>query len=413
VGGGDPLKILQISTQDLGGGAEKIAWKIHRELVDRGHESLLLVGKKLSSDPTVVELPTAIRYRGLGYAKIVVDHLLGYQYEHYPASHHIPDLVGSNWDVIQTHNLHGSYFDVSALSRLQSLAPVILTLHDMWLLTGHCAHPLGSDGWLRGCGSCCELSLYPQIRRDAARHNLARKKRILDGGRYWVVPTARWLEEVVKETYLSVHPRRRISNPVDPQYFKPGDREGVRERMGIRQDRHVVLLPANLDANNPYKGRKIFLEAVAELRDLDLLSLAFEGNEPAPKEVRVLPRTHDEAEVAGYYHAADVTVLSSLADTYPLTVLESFACGVPVVGTDVGGIREMVKDRQTGRLVQPGDHRGLARAIRTVIEAPVESAVLAKNAVEQVVPRHLLGHIVDQWVDLYEEVVSRFPKRKA
>ena len=61
---------------------------------------------------------------------------------------------------------------------LAASVPLVATLHDAWLLTGHCAHPLDSDGWQRGCGRCPHLDTYPPLRRDGTAHNLRRKRAI-------------------------------------------------------------------------------------------------------------------------------------------------------------------------------------------------------------------------------------------
>ena len=51
--------------------------------------------------------------------------------------------------------------------------PVALTLHDEWLLTGHCAYTLGCERWRIGCGRCPDLTIYPAIRRDSTAENFA------------------------------------------------------------------------------------------------------------------------------------------------------------------------------------------------------------------------------------------------
>ena len=59
-----PLRIVQINTSDLGGGAAKTAWKLHQAFAEKGHSSVLCVGRKLSNDPNVIEIDNSQRGRG-------------------------------------------------------------------------------------------------------------------------------------------------------------------------------------------------------------------------------------------------------------------------------------------------------------------------------------------------------------
>ena len=81
--------------------------------------------------------------------------------------------------------------------------------------------------------------------------------------------------------------------------------------------------------------------------------------------------------------AADVLVLPSLAENLPVVLIEAQATGVPVVASDVGGVREIV-DERSGRLVPPGDRAALATAIEAVLEHPqaYNRAVIAARARE-------------------------------
>ena len=80
-------------------------------------------------------------------------------------------------------------------------------------------------------------------------------------------------------------------------------------------------------------------------------------------EIRFVPYLKDPRKVARYYQAADLYLHPARADTFPTTILEALACGIPVVATAVGGIPEQVMEGQTGFLVPVGDARALARRV--------------------------------------------------
>jgi glycosyltransferase involved in cell wall biosynthesis len=99
-----------------------------------------------------------------------------------------------------------------------------------------------------------------------------------------------------------------------------------------------------------------------------------------------------------YFKALDVAILGSVKpEGAPQSILQAMAAECPVVGTAVGGIPEVITDRQTGLLVPPADSRLLADAIRTILDNPGLAAFLTSNArtmVEQRYSPDRMGHRV-------------------
>jgi glycosyltransferase involved in cell wall biosynthesis len=80
------------------------------------------------------------------------------------------------------------------------------------------------------------------------------------------------------------------------------------------------------------------------------------------------------------YDRADVFVNSSTIDNQPLSVLEAFATGVPVVTTPTGGIASMVRDGETGSIVAANDPAAMARAVDTLLSHPARARAMAQRA---------------------------------
>jgi glycosyltransferase involved in cell wall biosynthesis len=117
------------------------------------------------------------------------------------------------------------------------------------------------------------------------------------------------------------------------------------------------------------------------------------------KSVRFLgPVGH--AATAPWLQASDVLVLPSFNEGTPLVTLEALACGKPVVGTAVGGTREVVCDARYGILVPPGDPEALAQAMDEAPRHAWDAAVMRARAAEYAWPR-----IVDRLCALYADIV--------
>ena len=109
------------------------------------------------------------------------------------------------------------------------------------------------------------------------------------------------------------------------------------------------------------------------------------------------------------YRQADIYLNGSEIDNQPLSILEAFACGLPVVTTDAGGIPDMVSDGETGFVVSRQDHEALANRALQLLEEPRLAASIAQKAREEC--RKYSWHVVrDQWINLYQELGNQPPE---
>jgi glycosyltransferase involved in cell wall biosynthesis len=121
--------------------------------------------------------------------------------------------------------------------------------------------------------------------------------------------------------------------------------------------------------------------------------------------VRFLGAVAHEAMPA-VYQEADLWVNASRVDNMPVSMLEAFASGLPVVSTNAGGIPWLVRDGVTGLLVPCGDPAALASAILRVLRDPVLAADLA-SAGRREAARHTWDGVRDLWLGIYRSVGSR------
>jgi glycosyltransferase involved in cell wall biosynthesis len=414
------LKILQVSTADHKGGAERIAWNLFESYRRLGHESWLAVGQKHSPDPNVLRIPAPSLLQALGgYFSKRYDYFAGHEDFHFPGTRQLLFLLEQPPDLLHVHNLHGYYFDLRRLPRLCQQLPVLLTLHDAWLLSGHCAHSLGCDRWKTGCGQCPDLSLYPAIRRDATAANWQRKRRIFARSSLYVATPSRWLMNKVEQSLLSpsIREARVIPNGVDPAIFHLADRSGPRDQLGIPQDA-VVLLTTGIDLRqNAWKDYATLHEAIRRLEHepgaakLVVLALGTSGEPEQQGQVviRHVPYQSEPAQVAACYHAADLYVHSARADTFPNAILEAMACGLPVVASAVGGIPEQVSEGLTGFLVQPGDAAGMAARILQLCSTPGLRISMGSQAEQQALQHYTLRCQSDAYLEWYHQMIHPLP----
>jgi glycosyltransferase involved in cell wall biosynthesis len=108
-------------------------------------------------------------------------------------------------------------------------------------------------------------------------------------------------------------------------------------------------------------------------------------------------------QMAALYHAADIYLMSPNADNMPLSLLECFAAGLPVVASHAGGVPDMIRDEMNGLLFAPDDHQAMAACALRLIEEPGLASRLAENARAQCA-RYSWSRIGPQWMALYRRL---------
>jgi glycosyltransferase involved in cell wall biosynthesis len=259
--------------------------------------------------------------------------------------------------------------------------------------------------------------------RDNTALNWQRKAAIYRDSRLFVATPSKWLMDKVDRSMLSagVAERRVIPNGVDLNRFRPGDQAAARRALGLPEETRVILFSANGITANPWKDWPTIREAVAIASErlttqrLILLGLGEDrGPESAGRaEIRFTPFSGDRDTVVTHYAAADVYLHAARADTFPSTVIEALACGVPVVATAVGGIPEQVRDFReasyagTGILAQAGNPGGLVDGLVRLLENAELRGRLAQNAREDARERFDVARQANDYITWYVDVLGR------
>jgi glycosyltransferase involved in cell wall biosynthesis len=520
------LRILEVNTYDQGGGAEKVAHELLLGCRQRGHEAWLAVAEKRTDDPGVFVIPNnspgnpwsalcwwahdrvqaAARgwqparwltrlLRLMAQPRNLLDRWRGIEDFHAPGTWRLlslcppvrPDTVGAQGgpegprppDILHCHNLHSppglAHFDLRALPALSREVPVVLTLHDAWLLSGHCAHSFDCQRWKIGCGQCPDLTIYPSVPRDATDYNWKRKRDIFSRSRLYITTPSRWLMDKVQESMLHGAKCRVIPNGVDLSVFRPGDRLAARKALGLPLEARIVLLVSTKPRTSPWRDFATMKRAVQQLAGLPVppsgIPLCGAGSvagrtagrpfdpfdppadglgtgrlsvTPRPPRARAegsgvegrellflcvgekrraeqvggaitlfAPYEADASRLARYYQAADVYMQASKVDTFPGAVLEALACGTPVVATATGGIPEQIEQGRNGFLTPPGDAEEMARRAEQILSDPALRGALSEQAAESARRRFDLKRVIADYLDWYREAIEDFQRQPA
>ncbi|WP_226668119.1 glycosyltransferase family 4 protein [Microbulbifer aggregans] len=194
-----------------------------------------------------------------------------------------------------------------------------------------------------------------------------------------------------------------IPNGVDNIQFSPGTSD-LRARLGIPDDAFVIAIACRLV---PVKGVRYLAQAVAEIDDPRLhLVIAGDGDERADiehilQQKRQSGHAHllgavDNTEMPAIYRAANASALPSLMEATSIAGLEAMACGLPMIGSNVGGIPYIVQHESTGLLVEPESSSQLKTAIERLLSQPDNCITMGQLAMGRVAAEFTWRHVAEK-----------------
>ena len=231
------------------------------------------------------------------------------------------------------------------------------------------------------------------------------------------------LNEVEREQFidLGVDPQRIaiLPNGVDlDQYQSLPSFTGFRARFDIPEEAPIILFLARV---NKIKGVDFLVSSFNMLREVypDAVLVIVGPDDGYLQEVKHQVQVlgiEKQVRFTGYldgddklqaYQAASVYVLPSAYEMFAITLLESLACGTPIIATDRCGLADFVRQNDLGSIVNYGDVKGLKNEIVRILGHPVDVERRADYGREYVLKHFGWDRIADNWLTVYQDCVSK------
>lgn len=256
-----------------------------------------------------------------------------------------------------------------------------------------------------------DIMLYPKRSKGVYQQTLFALKE-----NDQVITVSRRLQDEAETMHQDVR-IQTIYNGFYPDQFRPGDQTVARKKLDLPMDKKICLFVGNL---YPVKGLSYLLQAFSKLAShTDQVQLVLVGDgklkSPLQREANTLGigpvvsfmgrRPYDE--IPTWLQSADVVVLSSLSEGLPSILLESMACGKPMIATDVGGIAEILQDGETGRLVPARNVEKLANALTDLLVHQADQVKEMGEKAYQASQAFTWNENAKQTVSIYQQVLSR------
>jgi len=415
------MNVAIISTYDIGHGAGRASYRLHKGLKKIGVNSQMIVSRKLTEDADVHLAKKTPRSK-IGKFLRLSNRLLELSINYLgPQNFYSLMSVGfknhpviKNADIIHFHNIHSTNLNFSlSLLSLSKIKPVVWTAHDMWPFTGHCYVSYECERWKIGCGKCPYLDTFVKVLYDSTHMQWKLKKYIYQKYKPVLVTPSLWLKNIAEQSPLFQNCRlSHIPNGLDPEFYKPLDKENTRLKLQLNLTKKYLLF-VSTHFSNKHKGFEYFVKALKKLQYPNknlIILLVGKPDEKVRKFCKSFNTIHfgfisDHKKLVEIYNASDLCVLSSIADNSPNVIFESMACGTPIVAFKTGGVSEIISHLNNGYLANVGDADDLACGIDLLLSDGRKLEILKKNAVKLISEKYTDKIQAENYRTLYESLL--------
>jgi glycosyltransferase involved in cell wall biosynthesis len=408
------LRVLHLTTHEHSG-AGRAAVRIHRALRNSGVESEVLVLHGTGTEPGIGMLGGPARRRFAGYQRSAEEALFSLQGAG-DGGYRSLGLWGAGLsairrgaaDIVHLHWIPG-LLAIADLPRIDR--PVVWTFHDQWPLCGaehytELARPRsGYDESNRRPGNS-----GPDLDRWTWRRKLSAWREFTPS----IVCPSRWLaDEAGGSVLFGKCQVQTIPYPLDLSVFRPQDRVAARDLLRLPAGRTLLLFGASDPTGDRRKGFHVLSDALRHLAgrgltaETDLVVYGAEGGGQVHGfNTHWMGFIRDDSVLSSLYSACDLFAIPSLQDNLPNTLIEAMACGLPAVGSNAGGITDLIRDKVTGLLAAPGDASQLADRIELLLRDPGLRSRMGKEARRSIETICDERAVADRYVAIYQSAMQ-------
>lgn len=219
------------------------------------------------------------------------------------------------------------------------------------------------------------------------------------------------------QTYELIKPDKKIEtvyNFVDEREYHPRDSTKLKAELGLAADEKVLIHVSNFRS---VKRVQDVIETFSLARQQLDCKLMLVGD--GPEMSRIIQQVRDlgledhvlflgkRDSTAEFYNISDIKILLSEKEAFGLVLLEAMACGVPVIGSNIGGMPEIIEPGINGYLVELGDTQKAAQYVVEMLSDETKLQKLRQGALKTVAERFHSSKILEQYEGLYEQLLTK------
>ncbi|AFM02106.1 glycosyltransferase [Desulfitobacterium dehalogenans ATCC 51507] len=316
-------------------------------------------------------------------------------------------------DIVHYHLMHNDMGALPIWTEITAKKPSVLTVHDAWLLSGHCIYSMGCDKWLTGCGGCEKLDINFSMENDNTALMWKLKKLTMEKADLDIVVASDYMLDLVKRSPITRHFKHihKIPFGINTDLFSPVDnKENLQKMFGVKKDHFVISFRED---TSPYKGLECIKKALRRLKPQKPITLLTVGNKNLLAEFKSQYQIieygwlKDDSLMAQIYKASDLFLMPSEAEAFGMMAIEAMASGIPIVVCDGTSLPGVAFAPECGISIPQGDSDALCRNIERLIASPQECEERGMLGRKLALEYYRFEDYVERHLNLYEEILER------
>ncbi|SCX91392.1 Glycosyltransferase involved in cell wall bisynthesis [Lachnospiraceae bacterium XPB1003] len=364
------MNIVEINYTDLDGHIFN-GYDLMDYLNGRGHNVWQVVRKKKSNNSKVIEV---------GYDWIVHEQIRElerkYRVENilFPYGKLINELeIIKKADVLHFHILHNDFVSLFDYPNLFNGRRTVWTIHDPWILTGGCIHPLSCNGWTDNCNKCDELpvNIYHTNRVRTVEMKMI-KERVWKQISPNIIVSSSFMEKRLAESPMTKHITNVYKIPFGIKQKDYGNKKQLDDIKNTIHSKKRLALGFRV-SNDKNKGCDYLFEALRKISLEDRIKLIAVGVGTIPEDIKLTYEVLElgwcqEEQMQAFWNEIDLFIMPSLAETFGLMAIESMASYVPVICFESTSVADITESPRVGMAVKWRSSEALGEGIKKLVE---------------------------------------------
>lgn len=402
------MRILQINCWYDMGSTGKIVQAIHSYALLHGHESYVIYGMGQKNDDLHAFRTTSPLLRK---AQSFCTRLTGYPYGGCPwgTFHALNYIQKIKPDIVHIQCMNGYMVNIYSILKFLKAheIPTVITNHAEFMFTGGCTHAVDCEQWKTGCIKCNKIGKeHPKSYFfDRVKEEWELMQNAYKGFKnLYICCVSDWLRNRARQSpFYHGYKVETVLNGVNTDIFNSHlvNYRLLREKLGLRNRKIVIHVTPGFDS--PIKGGKHVVEMARRFPYVDFLVVGDGKRIPQyPANLKFAGRINDQKLLSDIYALGDVTLLTSLRETFSMVTAESLCCGTPVVGFKAGG-PETIALRDYSSFVEQGDDDQLYLQLNQMLSKQFDKKKFSQIACETYSDQTMCRN----YFKVYEELLSQ------
>lgn len=404
------MNVLQVNYSDLKGRIYN-GYDLQISLNERGIPASQVVGDKLSDNEHVYCVnKNRVLHEKMKYMekKFSISSLL------YPYGLQVKEMeCYKNADIVHYHLLYNHFISLMDIPMLMNHKKSVWTIHDPWIVTGNCIHPLECERWKTGCGDCPHLDnmgyKYLEMHEDNTREMWELKKQLLREINPTIVVASDFTKYYLEHSPLTKHFTNIVKIPFGVRQKENSIKikNDIRKKFSFSEESFVIGFRNEI---TEIKGCNFLYKALENLQEKEQVCLLTTGVAELPETIKAkykvveLGWVNDEKRMEEFFLSCDVFVMPSLAETFGLMAIEALSFGVPVVCFKDTVVEEIIQAPACGIAVEYKNVSKLKQALEYLVknrEVAVNRGMAGKKLVSE---QYSYDQYVTRHIQLYESM---------